>query len=94
MLSIRWRRSMTQWLLTKWLKVATLVRRLCAGYLAKQDKCFYTLQLSANSDALSSAAFENKRSGVHALQTRCLTTQTSESRKTCVCLSSTHPSTM
>ncbi|CAE7585477.1 unnamed protein product [Symbiodinium pilosum] len=34
MLSIRWRRSMTQWLLTKWLK----------------DKCFYTLQLSANSD--------------------------------------------
>jgi len=29
MLSIRWRRSMTQWLLTKWLK----------------DKCFYSLQL-------------------------------------------------
>ncbi|CAE7441490.1 unnamed protein product [Symbiodinium natans] len=34
MLSIRWRRSMTQWLLTKWLK----------------DKCFYALQLDGKGD--------------------------------------------
>ncbi|CAE7260557.1 unnamed protein product [Symbiodinium sp. CCMP2592] len=34
MLSIRWRRSMTQWLLTQWLK----------------DKCFYAMQLDGKGD--------------------------------------------